>query len=530
MNTREPRTAGLGGIDSGTAEAAVVDVAGLTVHMPDGTRLVGDAHVTVRARQVTALTGASGSGKTTVLKALLGHLPAGAVVDGTVRVLGHDVLHLDGAALTRLRRHELAYVGQDPGSALNPRMTVRRLVAETAADSSTSAVDALLRECRLPSDNGLADRRPAGLSGGQQRRVALARALARNPRLLLLDEPTAGLDTRLRDEIARLLRHLADTRGLAIVMACHDPDLVQACADHEISLGRATAAPALAALTAARDEAPASTRTTGAAAASGIPRSRTAKDMPTIAGTGAAVGTGLAAHQVAVAYPGRRTAHRVLDNVDFTLAPGTATAIIGPSGSGKTTLLRVLAGLTPATAGRVTLDGTALAPAVRRRTRAEHRRIQLIPQNPLDTLNPNRTVGAALTRPLQMHRKLDRRQRAEQAEELLELVGLAADFTNRYPAQLSGGQRQRVAIARALATEPDYLLCDEITSALDPDTAHAIMELLHRLRTERRMAVALVSHELHLAAAYTDTTHVLTDGRLEASGPSTEMTLAGRRR
>ncbi|UGQ13467.1 ATP-binding cassette domain-containing protein [Yinghuangia sp. ASG 101] len=489
-----------------------VEVHGLRIHVPHGPRLLDVPDVGVPRGRVTALTGASGSGKTTLLKALLGSLPPGTVADGGVRVLGHDVLRLGAAELRRLRRTELAYVGQDPGSALNPRMTVRRLVAETAEDPSGAAVEALLEECRLPAHDGLADRRPHALSGGQQRRVALARALARNPALLLLDEPTAGLDTALRDEIARLLRHLADTRELAIVMACHDPELVAACADHTIAL----------------------TAPENAVDAPPRPRTRSPRprpdERPAPADDAAVSAPGLVADDVTVTYPGRRgTAHQALRGVDFAVAPGSATAIVGPSGSGKTTLLRVLAGLTPATGGSLGLHGEPLPPKVRRRTREHQRQIQLVPQNPLDTLNPSRTVAAALDRPLRLHSPLDRAQRADRVEELLEAVGLPASYAARYPAELSGGQRQRVAIARALATDPAYLLCDEITSALDPDTAAAIMDLLHGLRHKRRMAVVLVSHELHLAAAYTDTTHTLADGTLTAAGPSTRPAAAAPR-
>ncbi|MFE2497427.1 ABC transporter ATP-binding protein [Streptomyces scopuliridis] len=479
-----------GGTDT---SAPLVTVTGLSVRVPGGPVLLAPTSLTVRAGQITALTGVSGSGKTTLLRALLGHLPAGAsLASGTVDVLGHDVPALAPQALRELRRTRLAYVGQDPGSALNPRMRVRQLVAETATDPSARAVLGLLREVRLPTDDGLPDRRPTAISGGQQRRVALARALARTPEILLLDEPTAGLDPALRDEIAQLLRHLATTRGLAIVMACHDPELVATCADRVVRL-----------------PAPARTRVPA-------PRTKSPAAIPEKA-------AGIAARSVSVVFPHRGGAQHALDAVDFTAAPGSATGIVGPSGSGKTTLLRVLVGLHRPDSGTLTLDGQPLAGTARRRGRAQHRRIQLVPQNPLDALNPSRTVSAALARPLRLHGGLAKDRVPGRVAELLEQVELPADFARRYPAELSGGQRQRVSIARALATEPDFLLCDEITSALDPDTAAGVMELLQRLRTERHMAIALVSHEPHLVAAHTDTVHLLDAGRLTAHGPTATL-------
>ncbi|MFD7046574.1 ABC transporter ATP-binding protein [Streptomyces mirabilis] len=494
-----------------TAEppAPLVRVTDLEVRVPEGPFLLRPTSLVVRPREITALTGASGSGKTTLLRALVGHLPPGATVSaGTLDVLGHDPSALPGPALRELRRTRIAYVGQDPGSALNPRMKVRRLVAETATDRGDEAVLALLRECRLPTDDGLPDRRPTALSGGQQRRVALARALARTPDVLLLDEPTAGLDSALRDDIAELLRDLASRRGLAVVMACHDPELVAACADHVVHLST----PAQPRAPRARTEPPPTERAPAPIERSPAPTER----APALA-------EGVTASGISVAFRHRGQVQHALDAVDFTAVPGRATGIVGPSGSGKTTLLRVLAGLHRPDAGDVTLDGQPVGAAARRRSRTHHRRIQLVPQNPLGTLNPSHTVGAALARPLRLHRALAKSQVSDRVAELLQQVELPADFARRHPAELSGGQRQRVSIARALAAEPDFLLCDEITSALDPDTATAVMELLRRLRTERGLAVALVSHELHLVAAYTDTVHLLESGRLVRHGPTAEL-------
>ncbi|MGW0364726.1 ABC transporter ATP-binding protein [Streptomyces sp. NPDC002990] len=489
------------------ASPALVTVTDLEIGIPDGAVLLKPTSVRIRAGQVTALTGTSGSGKTTLLRALIGHLPPGAAVTaGTLDVLGHHPPTLDPVRLRQLRRSRIAYVGQDPGSALNPRMKIRRLVAEMAPDRSDATILGLLRECRLPVDDGLPDRRPTAVSGGQQRRVALARALARTPDILLLDEPTAGLDPALRDEIAELLRDLAASRGLAIVMATHDPELVGSCADHTVRLTpvrpRTIPAP--------RAPAPASRVRSGVVPARGQ-------------GRGEGRGEGLTAQAVSVTFRHRGRRHQALDSVDFTAPPGSATGIVGPSGSGKTTLLRVLAGLHPAYTGRLELDGRPLASLARKRTREDQRRIQLVPQNPLAALNPTRTVGAALARPLHLHGDLARTAIPGRVAELLRQVDLPADFTDRYPAELSGGQRQRVSIARALAAGPEVLLCDEITSALDPDTATAVMELLTRLRAEHSLTIAMVSHELHLIGAYTDTVHILESGRLTGHGPTTSL-------
>ncbi|MCB5908450.1 ABC transporter ATP-binding protein, partial [Streptomyces pinistramenti] len=233
----------------------------------------------------------------------------------------------------------------------------------------------------------------------------------------------------------------------------------------------------------------------------------------------AAPSDGLRATGLQVAFTHRRHTHQALNGAEFHAPAGTATGITGPSGSGKTTLLRTLAGLQKPDAGSLTWNGRPLPADVRRRSRAQQRSIQLVPQNPLGALNPTRTIGASLTRPLQLHRTVAKPRRPARVRELLHDVGLPADFADRYPHELSGGQRQRASIARALATEPDLLLCDEVTSALDPATATAVLQLLTRLRADRRLTLVLVSHELTLVTAYTDTLHLLHEGRVTTAHP-----------
>ncbi|MFI7136628.1 ABC transporter ATP-binding protein [Streptomyces massasporeus] len=479
-----------------TPAARVTD---LTVAAPDGRTLLQGARLTLRPGRLVALTGPSGSGKTTLLRALTGLLPPGTEhTSGRVEVLGSDVFALSERELRALRRERLAYVGQDPGSGLNPRMRVRSLLRELSDDRTPEAVRALLAEVRLPDDGLLVTRRPAALSGGQQRRVALARALARRPRILLLDEPTAGLHPELRDEISELLRHLTREHQLAVALSCHDPELVERIANEVVEL---------------RTQVP-------------RPRSSRAIDAPTEDlverrphKTGSADVPVLDVCDLRVTF-GRHSDVPTLDSVSLTVARGSATGIVGASGSGKTTLVRAVVGLQPMTAGTIRLDGVPLSTGLRGRSREQRRRIQLVTQNPLGALNPSRTVGAALGRPLRLHRRCASGEVPARVAGLLEQVGLPPEFASRYPHELSGGQRQRVAIARALAADPDVLICDEVTSALDSATAEAVMDLLVRLRKERGMALVLISHDLPLIADRTDTVTVLDAGLTVETGPT----------
>ncbi|MDQ4092064.1 MAG: ATP-binding cassette domain-containing protein, partial [Actinomycetota bacterium] len=445
----------------------VVDVRDLTVADQVGRVVLAGMNLTVERGRVVALVGPSGSGKTTMLRAVAGALPAALRRrSGSVGVLGNSVPDLSAGELRRLRRAQIGFVGQDPASRLNPRMRVHRLLAEVAVRRDRAALEGLLTEERLPATADLLRRRPGQLSGGQQRRVALARALARRPALLLLDEPTAGMDDALREEIGALLGELATRQELAIAMACHDQKLVDQIADSVVEFEHRGAA-------------------------------RTATPSPAHAATATPVGAacvlsvrGLSAW---IGKPGRQA---IIRDVDLDLRAGSALAIVGPSGSGKTTLVRAIVGLHHPATGRLELAGAPLDLRGSRRPREQRRRIQLVPQDPLGTLNPSQRIGTAIARPLLLHQRATKADAPHRVADLLAAVGLPADFTERYPHELSGGQRQRVAIARAIAVEPDVLLCDEITSALDPQTTEAVMQLLTRLRTEHGLGLLLISHDL----------------------------------
>ncbi|MGK8522180.1 ABC transporter ATP-binding protein [Nocardia asteroides] len=544
----------------------LVSVEDLTVLGPDGRELAGPATFRIPAGTVTALTGPSGSGKTTVMRALLGQLPSAAArTTGSASVAGHDVLALDRAALHRFRRRHIAYVGQDPGSALNPLLRVRALLREVAPDAPRSLLTETLALVGLSPE--YLHRRPGELSGGQQRRVALARALIRGTGVLVLDEPLAGLHGALRTDIAGQLAGLARERSAAILLSGHDTALVHSIADDIVDLGAGR--PAVRRVRPDRVSRKATAVTAGAFAALDGPGRRASAALSGAAEPdGAQPGTTSVAGTVSNGRPMPDTAgpdggepadgrapradaanrhddqrsplseiegqpahvlraqrisalidgHQVLADIDLALGAGSAVAVVGASGAGKTTLARVIAGLHHGASGSLTLRGAPITVGPRRRIRYGAGGIQLVTQNPRSALNPRRTVAQTLGRPLRRIGRVPRRALGRRITELLAAVELSADLATRYPYELSGGQRQRVALARALAAEPAVLLCDEITSALDHATGTAIMALLDRIRAERGTALLIITHDMALVAEYCRRLVVLDHGRIVESG------------
>ncbi|WHT16969.1 ATP-binding cassette domain-containing protein [Crossiella sp. CA-258035] len=419
----------------------IASVTDLVITGPAGRRLVDGLSFTVAEGEVVALVGRSGSGKTTAALALLGHLRPGlSVHSGLVKVAGTDMF----ADLTApdLRGQVISYLGQDPKAGLNPARRLRNQLADTARDPAETT--ALLHRLNLPADPGFLRRYPHQVSGGQAQRIALAIALAAMPRLLVLDEPTSGLDTRLAVEFRAVLKdHLRRTKAAAVVIS-HDANLVRDLARKVVSLDRAPAAQSVA-------QAAAVVRTPGRPLLSVRELSATHDRTP------------------------------VLRDLSFDLAAGECLALTGPSGSGKTTAARCLVGLHRPSHGRITLH----SPAPRRRA------IALVAQDSLGALNPREPVRTALSRPL----RLPRADRAAEVTRLLRRVHLDPGLAEHRPARLSGGERQRVNLARALAAGPEVLVCDEITSALDPGTRTAILDLLDELRDTLGLAIVLISHD-----------------------------------
>ncbi|MFD9735281.1 ABC transporter ATP-binding protein [Umezawaea sp. NPDC059074] len=465
----------------------LVEVGGLRLRAGDRAILDG-VDLTVADGEAVGLVGASGSGKTTLALAVLGHLRSGVRHDGGRVLVRGQVMLPDPAP--GVRGGTIGYVGQDPGASLNPYARISSILRTAGGQDVGELLD------RVGLTSAFARRYPHQLSGGQQQRVVLAAALARSPRLLVLDEPTTALDLVAKAEVLHEVRRLRDT-GVALLWVSHDLGTVRSLVDRVVVLDDGKVV----------DDRPVREMVTTSS-----PRTarRPAVDR-TVVLSGRSLGAG---------YHGTD----VLTGIDFDVHRGECLAVLGVSGVGKSTLARCLAGLHRPSAGEVLLHGVALAPDVRGRTGADRAAIGLVAQNPADALHPRQDVRTALARPLRLLRGL--RGCAEQDAEvarLLDAVRLPAAMASRQPGELSGGQRQRVALARALAGRPEVLLCDEVTSALDTGTQAEVLDLLTDLRADLGVAVLLITHDPWVAASASDGLLVLAGGRVVSSGPTADL-------
>jgi peptide/nickel transport system ATP-binding protein len=541
--------------------------------------VVNDVSFEVRSGEVLGLVGESGSGKTTVALGLLGYARRGLrITSGQILIDGADLLTLHQRELRALRGARVAYVPQDPGVALDPTRKIGSLLTEVLAShpgavrDKNERVAQVLREVGLATNPELLRRYPHQLSGGQQQRVAIAMAFSCRPSLIVLDEPTTGLDVSTQRHVLEAVRNLCSSYGVAAVYVSHDLAVVSRLvsqvavmyAGRIIELGStaqvfttpmhpytrgliaAVPSPERAEVLSGVDGQPPrpGRRPRGCSfaprCAYAVERCR-AEIPPVVEAAGRSVRchrTSEIEHQApervgVVATPpneeppvlslrglsafyGRQ---QVLYDVDLDLPLEGCVAIVGESGSGKTTLARCIAGSHMHWSGALNFTGSQLEPGVKKRPLDALRRIQYIFQNPYTSLNPRKTVGQILTQPLEHFFELGSRDRMERAVRVLRLVSLGEDFLGRYPDQLSGGERQRIAIARALVVEPDVLICDEVSSALDVSVQAVIVELLRRLQNEQHLSMVFITHNLAVVRSIAQTAIVLWQGRVVEAGP-----------
>lgn len=457
-----------------THTESLVNITGLRIDDHAGRRVIDDVSLQIFAGSALGIVGPSGAGKTTVALTMLGEIRPGLRhTEGTVTVNGAHPLDMRRGELRRFRRSRTGWLGQDPAAALTATMTVAALLSEPLPKTARNRarIVAALEAVGLPVEGGFLRRLPHQISGGQRRRVALARALVRDPELLILDEPLAGLDVDSRRTVLTELAQVRQQTDLTLVVISHDVEAMSELTER------------LLVMDAGRIVEHGDTSRVLANPVSNITADLVHALIPVPPRPHDPDRTRqpvLATSDLSAAIPGKAP---VVDNLDLTIRPGEGVAIVGASGVGKTTLARTLVGLTPARAGTVTRHSAEPGRAGR---------IGFVPQDPALALNPSRTIADTLRGALRRAPSSG----ANTVDGLLERVGLDPDLAKRRPGGLSGGQRQRVAIARALAGSPGLLVCDEPTSALDPVVAASLLDLLNQLR-EDGLAVLLISHELH---------------------------------
>jgi oligopeptide/dipeptide ABC transporter ATP-binding protein len=546
-----------------------------------GAPIVDDVSFAIGAGEVMGLVGESGSGKSTVALGLLAYARKGCrIAGGRVELDDTDLLSISPGELREARGARIAYVPQDPASALNPAHRVGAQVAEALKVHHGEGMDIdervalALEEARLPIDRR--DRFPHQLSGGQQQRVAIAMAFASRPAVIVLDEPTTGLDVSTQRHILETVKSLCVTHGAAGVHVSHDLATVATLASdvavmyagrivelgpvddvffrpvHPYTRGLLSAIPSpdrAEVLVGMRGQPPQPAgRPAGCAF---VPRCAFAESACEIAPPkattvgrclvrcrraheldGAASLAGRAAPQpqrgsevllsvrdVSAQYRGTK----ILHDVSFDVPRNSCVGIVGESGSGKTTLARCIVGLHARWTGAVTFDGTRLATTAAQRPTELLRRVQFVFQNPYTSLNPRKTVGHILAEAVDRLCDIPRQERQQRVRSVLADVSLSSDLTDRYPGALSGGERQRVAIARALVAGPDLLVCDEVTSSLDVSVQATIVEVLRGLQLERGLSMVFITHNLALVRSIAQHCIVLAAGMIVEAGPVTEV-------
>lgn len=481
----------------------------------------------LQAGEVLAIVGESGSGKSTTAMGLMDLLASNARISGSVKIKGQEMVGAKQNLLRKIRGREVAYIFQEPMTALNPVYTIGFQIVETLRthfdmgpqEAKTRAIE-LIKMVEIPNPESSFDKYPHQLSGGQRQRAMIAQSLACDPALLVADEPTTALDVTVQAEILDLMRSLRDKLNSAILLITHDMGVVADLADHILVMKDGnTVEYGTADQIFYKPQHPYTQQLLAAVPKLGAAAIRELK--PELKGLPPV----LKLEHVSIEYPkrGRIPAFRAVTDVSLEIFPGEIVGLVGESGSGKTTVGRAAIGLLPIAEGKIELVGRDISKPTPQELRDIRKHTGIVFQDPASSLNPRLPIGESIGEPLFLSGDAKGAELDRRVEDLLDSVELPRSYRNRYPHELSGGQRQRVGIARALALTPDLLIADEPTSALDVSVQARFLELLQNLQDKLKFACLFITHDLAVVDILSHRIAVLHEGRLVEIGPRDQI-------
>jgi peptide/nickel transport system ATP-binding protein len=467
--------------------------------------------------KVLGLIGESGAGKSTIGLASMAYGRGGVkITGGEVWINGRDILKSSFKDIRALRGGEVTYVSQSAAASFNPAKKIMEQVTEAAIEQgkfskkdAEARARALFAKLGLPDPDNIGERYPHQVSGGQLQRCMTALALCPEPDLVVFDEPTTALDVTTQIDVLKAIKEAIRDTGVAALYITHDLAVVAQVSDDIMVLRHGD-------MVEYGDvnqiiNAPQEDYTKALVSVRSIEHEEKAPSGEPV----------LSVRNITARYKG--TKFDVLHNVNADLYPGQTLAVVGESGSGKSTLARVITGLLPPREGEIEFAGRILSPDLASRTRDDLRELQMIYQMADVAMNPRQTVGTIIGRPLEFYFGMKGAEKRTRIIELLDEIELGEGFIDRYPAELSGGQKQRVCIARALAAKPKMIICDEVTSALDPLVADGILKLLLNLQKIENVAYLFITHDLATVRAISDNIAVMYQGRVQRYGSKSEV-------